>query len=733
MTLLKRLWEHRFFHIVGAYLAGGWIALELVDHLVDRRYLPELVYRLTLLWYVAGVFATVLIAWHHGAQGRQRAPRSEVAALAVLAIVALGFSGSTVFAAYTAWRSGGLAPARSLLATGKLPEQATLLMADFRSLSGDTVLAAVVTEALRVDLGRSPVVGLAQPGRVRAALARMERDPGMALDGATAAEVARREGLAGVVTGEVAGLGRGYVLTARIQTADDGAVLAAVRETAANDAGLLPAIDRLSGQLRQRIGESARSLRAAAPLEQVTTASLDALRRYSQAMGTEAAGDLERTIALLEEAVELDPGFAMAHRKLAVLLLSWGRDRDRQIESLTRAHENAHRLTERERYHAAAAYHATVSGDDRRAIRAYQALTELDPRDLTAWNNLGYVHMRLGEPAPAARAFERALEVDSMHVSALYNLVLARADQGRMGEARGELVRVEARVGDRPGTLLLRYVLALFDDDLVSAEREVGAALERFGHDPTLSRWFGSARANILLLAGRVADAELQLRALEDQARDQGLGPAELEAAIIRARIDIVFRGDTARGLARLDDVLARFQEVPPYDRPYRAMAAAAAQARSPAQVRALIQDFDTALGTAPGAEPRRIRGYLDAKLAVTEGRLTDMEAFMPLGASPRDCPHCVHAWLGSARDAGAQHAGATAHYLAYLGRRVGSQILDHDPWWLVPVLLRMAELLEAEGQGDRAEGFSARAAALWAHADPELAMRTLRRGAADH
>jgi tetratricopeptide (TPR) repeat protein len=732
MTLLKRLWEHRFFHIVGAYVAGGWIALELVDHLVDRGYLPELVYRLTLLWYVAGVFATILIAWHHGAKGRQRAPRSELAALAVLAVIALGLSGSTVFASYTAWKSGGLAPARSLLARGLLPEQATLLMADFRSLSADTVLAAVVTEALRVDLGRSPVVGLAQPGLVRAALARMERGPGTALDGATAAELARREGLAGVVTGEVAGLGLGYVLTARVEAAVDGAVLAAVRESAANAEGLLPAIDRLSGQLRQRIGESARSLRAAPPLEQVTTASLEALRRYSQAIGKEAAGDLEQAIALLEEAVELDPGFAMAHRKLAMLLLTWGRDRNRQIEALTRAHENAHRLTERERYHVAAAYHATVSGDDRRAIRAYQALTELDPRDLTAWNNLGFVHMRLGEPAPAARAFERALEVDSMHVNALYNLVLARADQGRMREARGELVRFEARVGDRPGTLLLRSVLALFDDDLVAAEREVGAALERFGHDPTVYRWFGSARAHILLLAGRLTDAELQLRALEDQARDQGLGPAELEAAIIRARIDIVFRGDTVRGLAGLDGVLARFQEVSPHDRPYRALAAAAAQARSPAQVRALIQDFDTALGTTPGAEPRRIRGFLDAKLAVTEDRLTDVEALLPPVASPRDCPHCIHAWLGSVRDARGQHSGAAAHHLAYLGRRVLSQILDHDPWWLVPVLLRMTEFLEAEGQGERAEVFSARAAALWAHADPELAMRTLRRGEAD-
>lgn len=44
-----------------------------------------------------------------------------------------------------------------------------------------------------------------------------------------AAELARREGLGGVVTGEVAGVGRGYVLTARVQATADGAMLAAFR------------------------------------------------------------------------------------------------------------------------------------------------------------------------------------------------------------------------------------------------------------------------------------------------------------------------------------------------------------------------------------------------------------------------------------------------------------------------------------------------------------------------
>jgi TolB-like protein len=148
MSLLKRLWQRRFFHIVGAYLAGGWIALELVDHLVDRDYVSELAYRLTLLWYVAGLVAAVLLAWHHGAKGRQRAPLSELATLAVLGVAVLGFSGSTVFN-YTAERTALAAAMSSRL---DLQRVAVLY---FEDLSPDAELAPVadgLTESMITEL-----------------------------------------------------------------------------------------------------------------------------------------------------------------------------------------------------------------------------------------------------------------------------------------------------------------------------------------------------------------------------------------------------------------------------------------------------------------------------------------------------------------------------------------------------------------------------------------------------
>ncbi|MBW3553055.1 MAG: hypothetical protein KY466_06080 [Gemmatimonadetes bacterium] len=88
MSLFKRIRERRLFQIVAAYLAGGWVAIQVVDQVTDQGVLPGFLYELALLWFLVGIPAAVVVGWYHGEKGRQTATRPEVAAL--LAIVALG-------------------------------------------------------------------------------------------------------------------------------------------------------------------------------------------------------------------------------------------------------------------------------------------------------------------------------------------------------------------------------------------------------------------------------------------------------------------------------------------------------------------------------------------------------------------------------------------------------------------------------------------------------------------
>src|SRR5437899_5496069 len=259
--------------------------------------------------------------------------------VAAFAALGLGAGG------YAAMRVLGIGPVGTLVASGVLEKRDRMVLADFENRTTDSTLGPSLTEALRVDLAQSPVVRLLDGAAVGKALGRMGRKSGTALDVALARELAQREGAKAVVHGEIDPVGRSYVLSADLLSAADGTVLVTLRENARDNGAIIEAVDRLSGRLRERIGESLKTIRASEPLEQVTTGSLEALRKYSQALTANDAGETDRAVALLREAIALDTTFAMAYRKLAVVLNNTGGAPSLIVDAATRAYGHRDRLT----------------------------------------------------------------------------------------------------------------------------------------------------------------------------------------------------------------------------------------------------------------------------------------------------------------------------------------------------------------------------------------------------
>ncbi len=156
-----------------------------------------------------------------------------------------------------------------------------------------------------------------------------------------------------------------------------------MRESADDQDALLPAIDRLSKKLRERIGESLTTIRANSALEQVTTGSLEALQKYTAALRLEENDRVEEAIPLLEEAVALDSGFAMAWRKLAVVLGNTQRSETRQAAAATQAYRHRDRLPALERGLAIGYYHYFVEHDPAKVSAAYRAVLTSIP---TIWS-----------------------------------------------------------------------------------------------------------------------------------------------------------------------------------------------------------------------------------------------------------------------------------------------------------------------------------------------------------
>ncbi len=93
MKILELLRRRRVVPIVGAYAAGGWIVLEVVDQFADRGVLPDILYPLVLTLFIAGIPGAIIVSWFHGAKGDQKAPRIEVGLLVMVGIVAIVASG----------------------------------------------------------------------------------------------------------------------------------------------------------------------------------------------------------------------------------------------------------------------------------------------------------------------------------------------------------------------------------------------------------------------------------------------------------------------------------------------------------------------------------------------------------------------------------------------------------------------------------------------------------------
>ena len=134
-------------HFTAAYLAGCWVVLEVLDHLVGNQILPQLVYQLALLLVLTLAPGVVVVAWFHGEKGAQKVQPLEKWSLAGVATVAL----VSVWLVYR-----GAAP---VVPEEGGPAPSSIAVLYFEDLSPDGSLeyvAAGLTEGLIDKLSRVP-------------------------------------------------------------------------------------------------------------------------------------------------------------------------------------------------------------------------------------------------------------------------------------------------------------------------------------------------------------------------------------------------------------------------------------------------------------------------------------------------------------------------------------------------------------------------------------------------
>ena len=136
-------------------------------------------------------------------------------------------------AAWIVARSLGIGPAGSLVAKGVLEEKATVLIAEFSS--PDSMLARAATEAFTIDFSTSSVVRVADPAVVAGAMERMGLPAAAILTPELARELAERERIPALITGEITPVGGGFAVSARLISLRDDEVLDRQQQFAAGE------------------------------------------------------------------------------------------------------------------------------------------------------------------------------------------------------------------------------------------------------------------------------------------------------------------------------------------------------------------------------------------------------------------------------------------------------------------------------------------------------------------
>ena len=690
--------------------------------------------------YVQSVARRALTATPVLTPGGGAAPQGTMATIALKASPHVSWKSTTrggVYAlgafvaliiAFMVMRAFGIGPVGSLFAAGKLNQRDVVLVSDFNVSRADSSVASVVAEGVRANLAQSQSIRLFSPTNVASALRRMQLPATARLDVTLARQLAMREGVKAIVTGDVTGIGNGFVIALRLVSADSGNVLAGFQTTVDGPSGLVAGVDEVTRKLRGKIGESLKSVQASPPLEQVTTASYEALKAYTEgAHAFDIEHDFPKAIPLLRRAVTIDTGFATAWRKLGTAMNNSFYPRSAADSAITKAYQLRARLSENERYLTEAYYFQRGPGHDRqKAIAAYQAL--LDRGDTAyAANNIGVAYTSMLEYAKAESLYRMAMAANPDNAIPLPNLVNVLLDQGKKIALDSALAAEAKRLPNNSSyayhLVMVPYMYGQYDraEQVVDSVHRASPALDA----RAMASFY---QYEIRAVRGRLNDAERSYRQGSAEAAELGAPSPKLVDSAALAGMDIWLRNQPQRGAQRLDAALAALPmtTLAEQDRPYLPLAKLYAVAGRPDRARALLEQFAKLKDTAYVRSEQPVVHEALGEIALAEKRYPDAitefhrSALAADGKPYDENPVRVHFELGRAFDLANQPDSAIAELEAYVNTPWDSKP-DVDWYALAGTHKRLGELYDAKGDREKAISHLSKFVELWKNADSEL------------
>ena len=371
----------------------------------------------------------------------------------IAAVVLLLGAGAAAYFAF----SGESAPV--------LEEGTEVIIADFVNTTGDSVFDGTLRQALAVKIAESPYLDVYPQDKMIETLQLMERSTEEKVTPEVAREICQRRGVKAMLSGEVANLGANFIVTLNAIDCGTGELLVGEQVEAKSKEEVLAALGTAVTRMRGQLGESLASVeKYDVPIEQATTPSLEALEAFSQAAEQRMKGKDFQAIPFFERAIELDPGFALAHGRLGTAYNNTNQTQ-KAHEHWQRAFELVDGVSEPERLYILAHYYNSFLGNRRKGAEIYEQWISIYPRDWTPHNNLAVSYNFMGQ---YERELEHALEAARLGGNNLFarsNVHFAYCNLNRLDEARAALEETLAQGFSEDELAFDRAYIAAYADD----------------------------------------------------------------------------------------------------------------------------------------------------------------------------------------------------------------------------------------------------------------------------
>ncbi len=395
-----------------------------------------------------------------------------------------------------------------------LTEKDTIVLADFDNKTGDPVFDDALKQALTLDLAQSPFLNILPDRKVAAALHLMGRAPDQPVLGEVARELCQRVGSKAMLAASISNLGSDYIIGLNAVNCATGDTLVSEQARASGKDQILKSLDISATKMRNELGESLASVQKfAAPIEEASTQSLEALKAYS--MGRKALntkGD-PAAIEYYQRSVELDPKFALGYRSLAVSYGNLGQN-TRASENALKAFELREHVSEREKYAIDAFYYEIFTGDLEKADQVYELWKQSYPRDFIPPGNLGNNYMKLGQWDRALRAAEDSMRLEPNFAMSISNAAWMHLALNQATEAQASIQQAQTHEMDTLFLRLALYQAAFLRRDQQLMQQQLTWATGR----PKDEDWLLSTQSDTEAYFGRLNNAREFSRRATDSA-----------------------------------------------------------------------------------------------------------------------------------------------------------------------------------------------------------------------